>query len=245
MGVHRIFFPSQKHILCLAVTSLLLLATMSSEIVDALDKVQKMIRVIEENQRQPLLPFNNLEGVTLSHHSSITIMQTLVPLLKKVCLLDVHTLQALALTTSGGSTCMTLKNTQDFDKYAKVLFNVRSDFDALHAHCPIKLRGVVDTQVMEFATRIPYRGYPCELDPHRLAASRTRPKNIFVYPQFGCSFWYLGCCDVGWQAGEVLKRCAGNYTTQTLGTHSACCPVGKYPAVYSKKPRPLSTLDVR
>jgi hypothetical protein len=121
MDVHRIFFPSQKYILCLAVTSLLVLATMSSEIIDAVDKVQKMIRVIEENQRQPLLPFIDLEGVTLSHHSSITIMQTLVPPLKKVYLMDVHTLEALALTTSGGSTCMTLKDTQEFDKYAKRL----------------------------------------------------------------------------------------------------------------------------
>ena len=49
--------------------------------------------------------------------------------------------------------------------------------------------------------------------------------NIVVYAQFGCSYWNQDCCPYGWNEGVVLDECIGNYTTQVLGTHSACCPM--------------------
>lgn len=57
------------------------------------------------------------------------------------------------------------------------------------------------------------------------ASIRDSAGNPLLYPQIGCSYWYPGCCPFGWEEGNVLDHCAGNYTTQVLGTHSACCPV--------------------
>jgi exonuclease 3'-5' domain-containing protein 1 len=144
-----------KHLFLLFITNTIRIHSMSSEIVDTVEKVRQLIFVIETTQPQPPFLFIDLEGVNLSRQRSVAIMQILVPPQKKVYLLDVHVLKGLAFNTPGGANGLTLKDVLESDKYAKVFFDVRNDSDALHAHYQIKLRGVVDLQVMESATRNP------------------------------------------------------------------------------------------
>jgi exonuclease 3'-5' domain-containing protein 1 len=125
---------------------------MSDTIIDTVDLVRKLIEDIENSQPCPPFIFMDLEGVNLSRHGSVAIMQVLVPPVRQVHLVDVHRLKALAFETpsTGG---LTLKAILESEQFPKVFFDVRNDSDALYSHFQIKLSGVVDLQLLEFATR--------------------------------------------------------------------------------------------
>ena len=125
---------------------------MSDNTVDTVDQVRILVEEIEKSQPQPPFIFIDIEGVNLSRNGSIAIMQVLVPPKKEVYLVDVHQLQALAFESpsKGG---LTLKSILESEQIPKVFFDVRNDSDALYAHFQIKLKGIVDLQLLEFATR--------------------------------------------------------------------------------------------
>jgi exonuclease 3'-5' domain-containing protein 1 len=125
---------------------------MPDNLVDTADLVRDLVDVIEHSRPQPPFIFIDLEGVNLSRNGSIAIMQVLVPPNKKVHLVDIHVLGAQAFETPGTGG-MTLKAILESAQFSKVFFDPRNDSDALYSHFHISLDGVVDLQLLEFATR--------------------------------------------------------------------------------------------
>lgn len=125
---------------------------MSSTFVDSTDGVQVLLKDIKECPIQPPLLFLDLEGVNLSRHGSIAIMQLLIPAVGKVYIVDIHFLKQQAFNTHSPDGT-TLKNVLESTEIPKVFFDVRNDSDALFSHFQISLRCVIDVQLLEFATR--------------------------------------------------------------------------------------------
>ncbi len=125
---------------------------MSANLIDTEDQVRPLIENIRSKEPGKPLIFVDLEGVDLSRHGSIAIMQILIPPSPIVHLLDVHVLERQAFDTAG-SDGLTLRSVLESEDYSKVFFDVRNDSDALHAHFGIDLHGVIDLQLLEFATR--------------------------------------------------------------------------------------------
>ncbi|PYH75519.1 hypothetical protein BO82DRAFT_323902 [Aspergillus uvarum CBS 121591] len=96
--------------------------------------------------------FVDLEGVNLSRHGSVSLLQIFALPQKKTHLIDIHTLKGKAFTKSS-VTGTTLKDILESPSITKVFFDVRNDSDALYSHFGIKLAGVQDLQLMELATR--------------------------------------------------------------------------------------------
>ena len=128
---------------------------MASIIVDTADQVLKLIECIESTIQKPLI-FIDLEGVDLSRHGSIGIMQILVLPSPVVHLVDIFTLQQQAFDTSVSDKA-SLRTILESKDYPKVFFDVRNDSDALYSHFQISLQGVIDLQLLEYASR-PRRG---------------------------------------------------------------------------------------
>lgn len=83
-------------------------------------------------------------------------MQLLVPPNPVVHLVDVHTLQKETFNTAGPGD-QRLRTILESKDYAKVFFDIRNDSDVLYSHFQINLRGVIDLQLLEYASR-PRRG---------------------------------------------------------------------------------------
>ena len=124
---------------------------MSGNLVDTCEAVASLVDSISQATTTPLL-FVDLEGVNLSRHGSISIMQLLMPPSPVVHLLDVCTLQASAFDTPG-TKGQTLRSLLESDRYGKVFFDVRNDSDALFGHFGLHLKGVIDLQLVEYASR--------------------------------------------------------------------------------------------
>lgn len=130
--------------------------TMISTFVDSLGALRALVQAIEESPVQPPFLFLDLEGINLSRHGSISILQLLIPATENVFIVDVHTLKGKAFETPS-DTGLTLKEVLESNKIPKVFFDVRNDSDALLTHFQICLQCVVDIQLMQLVTR-PYPG---------------------------------------------------------------------------------------
>ncbi|KAK8869150.1 3' 5' exonuclease [Apiospora arundinis] len=97
--------------------------------------------------------FLDLEGVNLSRHGSISILQIFVRPQNRTYLVDVHTLGNRAFSTPGKACKETLKGLLESDTIPKVFFDVRNDSDALFGNFQVDLAGIQDLQLMELATR--------------------------------------------------------------------------------------------
>ena len=118
-------------------------------LIDNETAIAKLVDIIVTANPKPLL-FIDIEGIYLSRHGSVSIVQLLVPHSPKVHLIDVHTLQAAAFTTKGKNG-WSFKNVLECDQLVKVFFDVRNDSDALFAHYKVNLKSVVDLQLMNLA----------------------------------------------------------------------------------------------
>ncbi|KAL8653265.1 MAG: hypothetical protein Q9226_003922 [Calogaya cf. arnoldii] len=126
-----------------------------------IDTPEAMTNVIDTLVNLPSSPpslFIDLEGVSLSRHGTVSILQLLVSPSNRTYLIDIHTLRSKAFHTPGTDGKTTLKSLLESDAISKVFFDVRSDSDALYAHFGIELAGIHDIQLMELATRAP--GWP-------------------------------------------------------------------------------------
>jgi exonuclease 3'-5' domain-containing protein 1 len=65
----------------------------TSTFVDSLGAVCTLVQAIEESPVQPPFLFVDLEGINLSRHGSISILQIFVPALESIFIVDVHTLK--------------------------------------------------------------------------------------------------------------------------------------------------------
>lgn len=128
---------------------------MAPIIIDNVAKLQIMLSqlaVYAKEQKEVL--FLDLEGINLGRSGSVAIMQLMRPPSPVVYLIDVHVLGEKAFSTSIAAG-ITLKSMLESKELFKVFFDVRNDSDALHAHFGVKLNGVIDLQLLEFATRSP------------------------------------------------------------------------------------------
>ncbi|OHE92934.1 hypothetical protein CORC01_11801 [Colletotrichum orchidophilum] len=121
-------------------------------LIDTTAALSKMVGNLEELPTDPPSLYIDLEGVNLSRHGTISILQLHVLPSKQTYLLDVHTLQGqcFSATSRNGRS---FKDILESDTIPKVFFDVRNDSDALYHHFKIDLRGIQDLQLMEIATR--------------------------------------------------------------------------------------------
>ncbi|RDW90531.1 Polynucleotidyl transferase, ribonuclease H fold [Aspergillus mulundensis] len=120
-------------------------------------EVSDMLKSLEDLPTSPPSLYIDLEGVNLSRHGTVSILQIYVWPHDKTYLVDIHTLKKEAFTTkssaSGTGSDTTLKSILESPSIPKVIFDVRNDSDALYAHFQINLAGIQDLQLMELATR--------------------------------------------------------------------------------------------
>ncbi|KAL8667937.1 MAG: hypothetical protein Q9202_000402 [Teloschistes flavicans] len=120
------------------------------------DTAQQIITFMDGFAKLPSSPpsfYFDLEGINLSRHGTISIVQVFAVPQNCVYLLDVHTLGAQAFQTPGTDGKTTLQAILESADIAKVFFDVRRDSDALYAHFGVRLAGIQDLQLMELRTR--------------------------------------------------------------------------------------------
>lgn len=125
---------------------------MSANVIDTADQVRDLIDVIDNTRPRPAFIFIDIEGVDVSRNGSIAIIQVLVPPEKKVYLVDVHVLKAEAFDTPSNKG-LTLRTILESEQMLKVFFDIRNDSDALYNLFNIDVSGIIDLQLLEFATR--------------------------------------------------------------------------------------------
>ncbi|CAI6087788.1 unnamed protein product [Clonostachys chloroleuca] len=165
----------------------------------------------------------DLEGINLSRHGTISILQIHVRTTGHTYLIDVLTLGSLAFSTSGIlHTETTLKSILESDQIPKVFFDVRNDSDALYSHYNISLSGIHDLQLMALATRNPgqrrvisglakciEKDAPLSsVERSRLAAIKAKGSALFS-PEKGGSYAVF---DARPLSGEILDYCVQDTT---------------------------------
>ena len=125
---------------------------MNLSIVDTVISTINLLNYLENLPTDPPSLYLDLEGVRLSRHGSISIIQIFVLPLRHIFLIDIHILQNDAFCTPNLSGT-TLKSVFESELVPKVFFDVRNDADALFAHFQIGMQGVRDIQLLEVATR--------------------------------------------------------------------------------------------
>lgn len=126
-------------------------------LVDTLPALSALIDSLKGLPREPPSIYNDLEGVNLSRHGTISILQLYIHPTNKVYLIDVLVLKEKCFSTPATVGPLTLKDILESKSTPKVFFDVRNDSDALYSHFQIKLAGVVDLQLWELAAR-PFAG---------------------------------------------------------------------------------------
>ena len=125
---------------------------MEVTVIDSKPSVVSLIDHLEHIPTQPPSLYLDLEGVNLSRHGSISIVQVFVLPKNHVFLIDVFVLGEEAFSTPNRSGT-DLRSILESALVPKVFFDVRNDSDALFAHFQISLRGIQDIQLLENATR--------------------------------------------------------------------------------------------
>ena len=125
---------------------------MTVSIIDTLIALVSFLDDLENQLTNPPSLYLVIEGVALSRHGSISIIQVFHLPQNHVFLIDVFVLQEAAFNTPNRNGT-TLRSILESALVPKVFFDVRNDADALYAHFNISLRGVHDIQLLEVATR--------------------------------------------------------------------------------------------
>ena len=125
---------------------------MKVTIVDSEPSVVALIDCLNHLPTQPPSLYLDVEGVNLSRHGSISILQLFVLPKNHVFLIDVFVLQEKAFGTPNPSGT-SLRSILESALVPKVFFDVRNDSDALFAHFHISMQGIQDVQLLENATR--------------------------------------------------------------------------------------------
>ena len=122
------------------------------EMISTTSAISKLIDDLTSLQTTPLTLYADLEGINLSSHGSVSLLQFHETTSDRTIFIDVIILGTQAFTTAGktGQTLKTMLESADVVKY---FFDVRNDSDALFSHFGIWLAGIRDIQLMEFATR--------------------------------------------------------------------------------------------
>ncbi|KAH6714540.1 exonuclease [Leptodontidium sp. MPI-SDFR-AT-0119] len=126
--------------------------TLTTGFIDTHAAMAFLVEALAKLPTSPPSLYLDLEGVALSRHGSVSILQVHVSPKDRTFLIDIHSLGETAFSTTGTSG-QTLKGILESNIIPKVYFDVRNDSDALFSHYGIKLACVHDLQLMELATR--------------------------------------------------------------------------------------------
>ncbi|KAI7264314.1 hypothetical protein KC345_g8857 [Hortaea werneckii] len=121
-------------------------------VVDTKDQIVSVLEALTSLESSSNSIFVDMEGVNLSRHGSISLMQIYAPESRHIFIVDIHLLgvQVSDITGPQGNT---LKNKLEGRKITKYLFDARNDADALYALFNIRLAHVIDVQLLELAAR--------------------------------------------------------------------------------------------
>jgi hypothetical protein len=130
-------------------------------LIDSIESLDTFLQdLIEAVHSQTPTLYVDLEGIRLSRNGSVSLLTLLIHSNGKpdrVYLVDIHTLGALAFTMvsnlSTDTEIRTLKDVLENRRVPKVFFDVRNDSDALFSHFDIRMKGIIDLQLMENASR--------------------------------------------------------------------------------------------
>lgn len=125
---------------------------LSFQFIDSCNLLTNVIDILSELPIEPPSLYLDLEGVCLSRHGTISILQIHASPRNCTYLIDVYSLREKAFLTASING-QTLKAILESSAIPKVFFDVRRDSDALYAHFGINLAGIQDIQLMELATR--------------------------------------------------------------------------------------------
>lgn len=124
----------------------------TSSHVDTAQGISDLVDSVTGLADDPPSLYLDLEGVNLSRAGTVCILQIFVLPAKHAYLVDVSVLGGQAFTTAGKND-KTLKDLLESADVQKAIFDVRNDSDALYSHFGIRLDGIQDIQLMEFACR--------------------------------------------------------------------------------------------
>ncbi|KAL1593138.1 hypothetical protein SLS60_010745 [Paraconiothyrium brasiliense] len=122
------------------------------DIIDTQADVGSLADSLLDLPTNPPSLYVDIEGVNLSRHGTVSILQIYVLPTDRTYLVDIYTLKGAAFTT-GGSRGQSLKQIFESVGIPKAFFDIRNDSDALYSHFGINVAGIVDIQLMELATR--------------------------------------------------------------------------------------------
>ncbi|KAJ4351408.1 uncharacterized protein N0V89_006750 [Didymosphaeria variabile] len=122
------------------------------DIIDTHTDVGSLADSLLDLPTNPPSLYIDIEGVNLSRHGTVSILQIYVLPIDRTYLVDIHTLKGLAFTTDG-SRGQSLKDIFESNAIPKAFFDIRNDSDALYSHFGIHVAGIADIQLMELATR--------------------------------------------------------------------------------------------
>lgn len=122
------------------------------DLIDTPENAGSLADLVSDLPGYPPSLYIDIEGVNLSRHGSVSIVQIYVQPANKTYLVDVHTLKGAAFTTEGARG-QSLRKILESDTIPKAFFDIRNDSDALYSLFNIHVAGIVDIQLMELATR--------------------------------------------------------------------------------------------
>ncbi|XHG05350.1 hypothetical protein AWENTII_008578 [Aspergillus wentii] len=125
---------------------------LSFKLVDTCAGVAELVEALTDLPVSPPSLYVDLEGVNLSRHGTVSILQIYVLPQDQSYLVDVYTLGGEAFSTKAPNG-RTLRDILESPTIPKVFFDVRNDSDALYGNFGVNLGGVQDLQLMELATR--------------------------------------------------------------------------------------------
>ncbi|KDN68538.1 putative 3'-5' exonuclease [Colletotrichum sublineola] len=132
-------------------------------LVDAPEAISDLMDTLYNLPGEVPALYVDLEGENLSREGTISILQIYISPRKHAYIIEIRALGHTAFLTPGHKYNQTLQSVLECSEVTKVFFDVRNDSDALFAHFGIKLDGVQDLQLMEFASRESRKSFLCGL----------------------------------------------------------------------------------
>ena len=127
---------------------------MSSSI-EIVSSTKELLLLLDSLPRLPANPpslYFDIEGIRLGRLGSVSLLLLHVAPSAMTYIIDVYTLGECAFLAQNNAG-ISFKAILESDEIPKVFFDIRNDSDALFSHYKIGVRGIVDIQLLELATR--------------------------------------------------------------------------------------------
>jgi exonuclease 3'-5' domain-containing protein 1 len=124
----------------------------NTTVIDSEENLLSLLDSICSLAVEPPSLYINLEGIAVGRHGSISFLTLHIVPTKKTHLIDIHSLNeaAFSTTTASGTS---LKSILESPTIPKVVFDIRNDSDALFSLFQVSVDGIIDLQLMRSAAR--------------------------------------------------------------------------------------------